>query len=246
MQRCGNATDIGQGYWLGDTWKALACETIQWNQKEPREIGECLRDKHVYFLGDSTSRQWVFVLLHLIQFYYVPADFRMSYTHINRIYNFNLTFQFHPHVIGSSPFVISKEQFEVDVLDDLPSEKCNFVIVISPWAHFTQWWLKAYADRLRLIRASILRLKHRCPNVPIIVKGPHVREHGSSETLLMNSDYIADKIRTLMKEILNIEGVYFIDVWDMNLSYPSANAVHMPNAVITQEVNSFLSYICPA
>ena len=67
----------------------------------------------------------------------------------------------------------------------------------------------------------------------------------SPDFLVMRSDYILFEINKIMEEMLNIDGVYYIDVWNMNLAYPTKTGVHMPEAVVRQEVNLFLSYICP-
>ncbi|XP_072030791.1 NXPE family member 3-like [Amphiura filiformis] len=227
----------GIGYWSGQKWNAICYTTKQWNHVT--DVGECFRNKNIYFLGDSTTRQWFVTLLHLLRAKYSSSSILQSYRRYRRYiieYNFNLTFQFYPHQMGSRVVPIKNEKFEVEMLDNLRDSRCNYIVTISPWAHFAQWWLPAYRDRVRLIREAILRFKHRCPDAPVILKSPHVRDHGT-EVLkqLMYSDYILFKIKTIMEEMLNIDGVYYIDVWNMNLAYPAKKSVHMPETVVRQE-----------
>ncbi len=239
----------GLGYWTGNIWNAVSCVTKQWTDK--KEAGKCIRNKSLYFLGDSTTRQWVVTLLKLLQEQEENIEpFTKGIRCIGyfRKYNFNLTFQFHPHRLGSyKDKPLNGQKFFVEILDSLRDSRCNYVVTVSLWAHFAQWWLPAYKERLRLISKAIRRFKKRCPDAPVIVKGPHVRHDSDSPPvgLLMHSDYIMFKIKAIMEEILNIDGVYYIDIWNMNLAYPAKKTTHMPEEVIQQEVNLYLSSICP-
>ena len=236
----------GIGYWTGVIWNSASCLTKQWTSRS--EIGECIRNKSLFFLGDSTTRQWVVTLLKLLGEQeverFIAGQRCIGYF---KEYNFNLTFQFHPQRIGSSSIPVDDEIFEVEILDSLRDPKCNYVVTVSPWAHYAQWWLPAYKERLKLIRKAIQRLKQHCPDAVVIVKSPHVRNDDGvrPESLLMYSDFIFYQMKTIMEEVLNIDGVYYIDVWNMNLAYPAKKVVHMPDEVVRQELNLFLPHICP-
>ena len=137
-------------------------------------------------------------------------------------------------------------RYFVDILDSIPTYKCvNLAIVLSPWAHFTQWTRDSLKQRLLSLRDAVRKLKARCPKVPIIVKGSHLREHNDDASRYGWSDYLLLQIRLMMKEIFKAEsGVWFLDVWDMNLSYPSEKTVHMPVVVIVEELKLALGYLC--
>ncbi len=235
----------GVGYWTANVWTAAGCSTKQWKDKQ--EVTECFRNKSIYFLGDSTTRQWtITVLFSLLRKWDNSTQFIYFYSDYFKEYNFNLTFQFYPHILSSTVVAINEEKFEVDILDSLRDPKCRYVVLISPWAHFAQWWLEAYKRRVMLIADAIKMFKKRCPHAAVIVKSPHVRDHGTiPQKQFMSSDYILFKIKAIMEEVLNIDGVYYIDVWNMNLAYPGNKTIHMPESVIRQELNLFLSYICP-
>ena len=53
------------------------------------------------------------------------------------------------------------------------------------------------------------------------MKGAHVRNapDESPEGLLMHSDYTLYQINKIMEEKQNIDAVYYIDVWNMNVAY---------------------------
>ncbi|XP_051538764.1 NXPE family member 4-like isoform X4 [Myxocyprinus asiaticus] len=57
MERCrpGLTTPVPAGFYLHDVWKSFVCCTKHFSRQE---MGNCLRNKIVYMLGDSTTRQW--------------------------------------------------------------------------------------------------------------------------------------------------------------------------------------------
>ncbi len=56
-QRCrsGLTTPVPAGFYLKDVWKSFVCNTQQFNSAQ---MGNCLKNKIVYMMGDSTTRQW--------------------------------------------------------------------------------------------------------------------------------------------------------------------------------------------
>ena len=115
---------------------------------------------------------------------------------------------------------------------------------LSVLVHYCQWSKESYEQRLLKIREGILKFKVRCPDVPIIIKGSHPREQMTVESRIYFSNYILHEINVLMKDIFYGSGAWFLDVWDLNLSYPATNNVHMPVKCVEQELMSLLTYIC--
>ncbi|XP_073691449.1 NXPE family member 4-like [Garra rufa] len=53
--RSGLTTPVPAGFYFKDVWKSFVCKTQQFNSTQ---MGNCLKNKIVYLLGDSTTRQW--------------------------------------------------------------------------------------------------------------------------------------------------------------------------------------------
>ncbi len=177
----------------------------------------------------------------------IPKDdftFYFKYNKYLEYLNLNITFRFHPHIIGSKKIDLEYEMYEVDIIDGLQSADCNFVVIISPWAHFAQWWADAYVERLRLLKASVERLKKRCPGVKIVLKSPHVRNHGDAYSQFLSSDYILFKLKEAMEVVFRDSDVYYVNVWDLNNGFKGSKSIHMPPIVIQQELSILLSYLC--
>ena len=216
-----------------------------WQKGE--RLRQCLQNKHLVLHGDSTTRQWFSNLEGMIGIRGVRPPNDVYCCNMVRVYkelNATMWFQIHPHVLASRAVKVEDTMFEVDFLDGLDDPACNYIVVLSPWAHFAQWIWDTYVKRTQLIREAILRLQKRCPDVPIVIKGPHARNHKTSSAIIYGNDYIIWQIGKINQEILAGIGVWFLPVWDINLAYPLSNTVHMPNEVVHEELKMFLSFVC--
>ena len=209
----------------------------------------CLRNKELLLLGDSTTRQWAEIIPKLLQIKgYKLRDAKTEYHRFIRVYkhlNLTVSFHFHPLIATVNKIPVNEVNYEVDMLQSVLTNSCShLVLVISPWAHYCQWSKESYKQRLLKIREGILKFEVRCPDVPIIIKGAHPREQVSVASRVYFSNYLLHEIDVLMQDIFHGSGAWFLDVWDLNLSHPATNNVHMPVKCVEQELMSFLTYIC--
>ena len=244
---------MSPGYWKNNTWKSLICKTVQWLHPERAlQLGECLQDRTLYLLADSTTRQWARALHDF--FKENDYDMRVSegstrykYDFDVRTLNLSVIYQMHPQYVSPHWTPVDAVKYEVDVIDSLSASKCKNIIVVGPWAHFGAWRTTAYKERLLLLKLSLQRLLQRCPDTFIVIKGPHSfspqDDRAGPFLYLNNSDYIFYQMNAFMREIFNDSRMLFLDTWNMNLAYP-AKLLHMPQGVIRQELNIFLSYLC--
>ncbi|XP_071946758.1 NXPE family member 4-like [Antedon mediterranea] len=231
------------GFWTGATWNSLKCKTKQWTKPE---IIECIKGKHIILMGDSTTRQWAEGLLEIMKVSTNENTSRPSVKHyLHHSDIMNLDFYFHPYTIGKAGMPYRLGKWEYEILDNLNYTSCNYVIMASPWAHYSQWTKNNVLKRLQLLRETLLRFKKRCPNAPVLMKTPHPREHKNQATRIYMSDRLLYDIHELYFNIFSGLGIHIIDIWDMNLSYPRINNVHMPMQVIYQELFMMFSHICP-
>ncbi|XP_072035299.1 NXPE family member 1-like [Amphiura filiformis] len=231
------------GYWLSEQWHSLVCHV---KELKVAEIGQCLRGKHLFILGDSTLRQWVNGLHTMMGVQYVKQDNdKFNSDRYIEALDLNITFRFHPQVISGSPVDINTVEYEVDILDGLmDSDSCHFIVVLGPWAHFSQWTRESYIERLLLLKLGVERLHEKCPDVPIVVKGSHPREHDTIESIIYGSDFILHELGSYLQDIFSGSEAWFLNVWEMVLSYPKENTIHLPYQIIKQELNMFLSHVC--
>ncbi|XP_072042667.1 NXPE family member 4-like [Amphiura filiformis] len=234
------------GYWFNYTWTSLLYEDNNWTNSS--DMRECLRNKHLMLLGDSTSRQWaenIGTLLGLRQKVHHQEFPNIFFEDDYKEFNLTVSMQFHPQTVTKSRVPFKLYRYFADILDSIQSHECaDLIIELSPWAHFAQWTRDSLTQRFIKLREAVSRLRLRCPNVPIIFKGSHFREHDSTATRWSRSDYMLYQIGILMEQIFHGLGIWFLNVWDMNLSFPSRAYVHMPKIVVREELKLAISYIC--
>ena len=226
------------GYWFKEEWNPLNCRKFNCWHQDATLIGKCLRDKEIYVLGDSNGRQYATGISDVLT--------QVSNADDTNPYNITVQFVFHPEAIGSRFVPLSAFKYEVDILDRLNNSECNYILIFSIWAHFTQWPRDAFYDRLYHLRDNLAQFRKRCPDVPVFFKSPHPRDHSSFAAIVYGSDFILYGIRGMLLEVFGDEpGVMFLDIWGMNSAYLSKNNVHMPLVVIHEELAMIYSTLCP-
>ncbi len=64
---------------------------------------------------------------------------------------------------------------------------------------------------------------------------------------IFQSDWYAMQLNTVMRDMFrDIDGVIYFDVWQMTSCHYLRENVHPGPVIIANEINMFLSYVCPA
>ncbi|XP_038054959.1 NXPE family member 2-like [Patiria miniata] len=233
------------GFWLDAEWHHLQCKVHRW--EDVKAVRACLRHKHVFFHGDSNIRSWYCVLTRKLGYPWQHLGTGNGKMTMHNYYPDNqieTSFYFHPRVITTAKINLDATPYEVDILDNIPTDECNrYIIALCPWGHFTQWTRESFTERTNLLKDAVLRFRERCPGVPIVLKGTHTREHESTLKTVYGSDYTLWHWGRTLRDTFRGTGVFFYDVWQMSLAYGKPD-IHMPLEVINEEVNWFLSYVC--
>uniref|UniRef100_A0A8B9KAP8 NXPE C-terminal domain-containing protein n=1 Tax=Astyanax mexicanus TaxID=7994 RepID=A0A8B9KAP8_ASTMX len=114
------------------------------------------------------------------------------------------------------------------------------VVVFTIWAHFTTFPLIMYLRRLASIRQAILSLLQRAPESLVVIKTANT---GYSD--VYGSDWLSWQLDSALRIMFKNLPVVFIDVWQMTSCYRSPDNIHPPRDVIENEVDMFLSFVCP-
>ncbi|XP_077988458.1 NXPE family member 3-like [Glandiceps talaboti] len=243
------------GYWFNGTWVSSDCTVRTFDRNKTRH---CLKDKSIHMFGDSTTRQLFDELSSVL----VLEGNRMNwdpqydnnikldrnyYKKIRGVANFEpnikIDFYFNPFMVTKSKVRIKDYVFEDEILNNM--NECNYIVIVSPWAHYTTWTPESFLERLAYIKNSLKELKNRCPDTTIVVKGSHPREKQSWQANAYNSDWIMYNVNKQLEATFDEDWILFLNVWDLNRSYLGGISLHMPQEVIRQELALFLSYICP-
>uniref|UniRef100_A0A8C1DFX3 NXPE C-terminal domain-containing protein n=1 Tax=Cyprinus carpio carpio TaxID=630221 RepID=A0A8C1DFX3_CYPCA len=220
MEKCrsGMTTPVPAGFYLNDVWKSFVCNTRQFS---PAQMANCLKNKIVYLMGDSTTRQWFEYLernvpgkcdsVFSIQLFNIQLDSMYNYK-----FNKVLTYK-DLHYISN----------DIDEMAGGP----HAVIVFTFFAHLVFHPITFYVYEVARIRQSVVALLRRAPETTVIIKSGNTAGLKYIVTPLMFRD---------------IDGVIFLDVWQMTSCHYLREHIHPGPVVIANEVNMFLSYVSPS
>lgn len=121
----------------------------------------------------------------------------------------------------------------------------NTVVAISIWSHFSTFPVEVYMRRLRNIRAAVLRLLERSPNTAIIIRSANVQELGP-EISLFNSDWFSLQLDTVMRVMFADINIHIVDAWEMSLAHYLPHALHPERIIVKNQIDEFLSFVCPS
>ncbi|XP_022094159.1 NXPE family member 3-like [Acanthaster planci] len=234
------------GYYFKDLWKSKVCIA---RELQLKETIECLRNKHLFFIGDSTIRQWfLYLVSHLGQNMteykiWTKEDVIQMHRHaFDKVHNITLDFRFHYYPILGNWLNTTTIYSAIDLIDSLPGGR-DTVLGFTMWAHFTYTNLTYYLSRLEPIRDAMIRLQERSAGkATVIIKSANtgILPYTPEITELLSYD-LDQMMRAFFAEI---PGVTVIDVWDMTVSPRGEYDVHPCELVIREEIKMVLNFIC--
>ncbi|XP_054751905.2 NXPE family member 3-like [Lytechinus pictus] len=240
-----NSSLLPEGYWLGPRWQSLVCANKRWDDVD--EVKKCLTGHKIIILGDSIGCQWFRVLEKKLGDKNVPN----SYYHCTE--DMTHTVLYKRHVLSAAltatfNFVGLERMFEGEYMDMLNDTSVTYIILISMSAHYASWNMDSYRDRMRSIRDAIARMRTRLGDdrVMAVVKKSQPREQPSFQARVHSNDYVFRQMSGIMEEEFVGIDAKMIDTWDLVTSYQNQVFVHMPWPCINEEVDLFLSYLCPS
>ncbi|XP_063809671.1 NXPE family member 3 isoform X2 [Pseudophryne corroboree] len=233
------------GYYYRDQW--MSGRSIVWQFDKPSDITDCLQGKVVHLFGDSTIRQWFEYLTEFVP-ELKPFDLGSPknvgpFLSVDVDHNIMLKFRCHGPPIRFSTVSSNELRYIANELDGIVGGQ-NTVIAITIWSHFSTFPVEVYIRRLRNIRAAVQRLLERSPNTAIIIRSANVQELGP-EVSLFNSDWFSLQLDTVMRSMFAGLHIQIVDAWEMSLAHYLPHALHPDRVIVKNQIDEFLSFVCP-
>ena len=234
------------GYYYNNTWKSLKCKTLTYS-KHTKDMLQCLRNKTVYFLGDSTIRQWFTFIIEKFEGHKIEqkVQHHVSYklgedSWRNDEHNLSM----HYHHQGFPVRIQSVPTFDIhyvaNMIDSIPVQGSDTVLFICVGVHFTIANLEFFRNRLVSIKNAINRLH---PGIRVIVKLINTRTAQSTE---QSNWYLEELNSMLLEELSDLPNVAVVDVWSMTTGHPRYGwETHPKDNVLENELAVAFSYFCP-
>ncbi|XP_058144989.1 NXPE family member 4-like [Dasypus novemcinctus] len=237
--KLGMTSKIPSGHVWEDSWIPTSCSLI------PIEMKKCLSGKFIYLMGDSTIRQWMeYFVKNINTLKSVDLHESGKLRHqlaVDLDRNINIQWQKHGYpLIGSLTYSVKEIEYITRVIDRTAGEK-NTIIVISLGQHFRPFPIDVFIRRALNVHKAVQRLLLRSPDTVVVIKAENTREmYNDAERFSDFHGYIQNLI---MKDIFHDLNVGIIDAWDMTIAH-GTNAVHPPQSVVRNQINTLLNYIC--
>ncbi|CAM4721154.1 unnamed protein product [Leuciscus chuanchicus] len=245
MERCrsGMTKPVPAGFYLKDVWNSFVCNTQKFSSSQ---MGNCLKNKIVYLMGDSTTRQWFEYLERKV------PDIKRMDLHTPRscgplmavgLKN-NIIVHWSPHGVPLrfTKMLITDLHYISNDIDEIAGGP-HAVVVFTFFAHLVFHPITFYVHEVAKIHQSVVALLSRAPETTVIIKS------GNTAGLkdIFQSDWYAMQLNTVMQEMFrDIDGVIYFDFWQMTSCHYLLENIHPVPVIIANEVDMLLSYICPA
>ncbi|XP_055037503.2 NXPE family member 3-like isoform X2 [Misgurnus anguillicaudatus] len=236
-------TPVPAGFYLKDVWKSFVCNTQSFS---PPQMINCLKNKIIYLMGDSTTRQWFeFFQTNLpgLTTIHLHVDSQNGPLMAVELTN-NIIIHWRPHGLplqfrkmpAADLHYISNE---IDSITGGP----HVVVVFTIFAHLVVHPITFYVHKVATIRQAVVALLKRAPTTTVIIKSGNT---GLTKNELGN-DWHRMQLNTVMREMFSdVKGVVYLDVWQMTSCHYTTEDIHPANVVISNEIDMLLSYICPS
>ncbi|KAM4033293.1 NXPE family member 4-like [Anomaloglossus baeobatrachus] len=245
LEQCkvGMESPFPSGFVLQNIWKPVFCSISNFTTQEQRY--NCLSDKMIYFMGDSTVRQW---FTYLVQNFTDLKTFDLHREGLDTLLvamdqkrNIHLQWKMHSHPIVSSQIYTVKDEAYVHEQIDRLAGGSHYVIVICLGQHFRLFPVQLFIRRVIHVQKALIRLFLRSPDTKVIIKNENTRNDGLDSERF--SDFHAYINNLILKDIFRNLPVAVVDAWDMTVAH-NTHDVHPPELVVKSQIDLFLTYIC--
>ncbi|KAL3861106.1 hypothetical protein ACJMK2_007178 [Sinanodonta woodiana] len=236
------------GYFYNGIWYDRHCTRRLTYQDTT--LNRCLGNRSIYLLGDSTVRQWHYVIQDRINCTFITDTWDESHKHrpvtcVDR--NLNFTLHFAPHGL---PFVTDntpRRYFRpiASNIDDIKGDN-HVIILVHLFAHMVSFHSNAFYNKMHTIKNAIKRLYQRSPSATVAIKGPHYYSFGKQtyQSLWMLDKY-AEIYTNLMRELFGdiADRVIYLDGMDITIAAETKH-IHPTRETVVQMVDDMFSKIC--
>ncbi|KAI1886272.1 hypothetical protein AGOR_G00212290 [Albula goreensis] len=226
---------------MKDVWISRVCASDRFNAVR---MTQCLKDRDIYMMGDSTMRQWFHYLRNAvpsIKFMNLhTAEQAGPFLAVDVANNIVLRWRAHGPPLRSRRSPFADFHYISNEIDSLAGGS-HQVIVFNLWAHLTTFPLEYFARRVARIRQAVVALLKRAPGTTVIIKSAN-----TSYKDVFGSDWLSLQLDTILRVAFEGINVAFLDVWQMTSCHNSRENIHPNTIIVRNEIDLLLSFICPA
>ena len=207
---------------------------------------KCLNNKVVYYLGDSTTRNFFYLSAKLLKLQVVELrndtttwqQPKVAYDTKSKKQNTTIYFRCHGTPM-QNPGPPDSRPFIADTISNIPVGGNDVAVVFNLGMHLTRFEPSMYIQRLRVIRKAIIRHHAKFPQTKFIVKGLNIATND-----YFCWEWTVYRFEQILKTIFtNMNNVVFLDLWDFTTAWPLLD-VHPPNHITIKQWFLMHSLMC--
>ena len=226
------------GYFLNGKWNTLFCKST-WISLEQAKT--CFKNKVIYFIGDSTIRQFFYLFVQTLNLKVIGPDNSVIWQQPKVAYdvdsssNTTLYYRAHgPPLLNPGP--PNTRPYISDLIADIPVGGDDVYIFFNIGVHLFHYDPNTYIHRLKGIRKAIIKHHQQNPNTKFIIRGLNV-----VEMVIEWNIFRFEKI--LFEMFKNLPNVIFLNLWDLTTVWP-IDDYHPNIQVLSQQALFLIKFLC--
>ncbi|XP_076817776.1 NXPE family member 3-like [Clavelina lepadiformis] len=232
-------TVLPSGYFQNGRWESLQ-QTLP--IESVASSRDCFSNKIVFFLGDSTIRQFFEAAVNTFKLTHrgLQSGIDRQAPHIAESKENNITIYYRTHgmpleltgLASTRPYVSDI----IESLDFLQIGGPDVYLVLNVGVHMIHYHAFDYLHRLMGIKKAIVDHLKIHPETRFIIRGMNVVE--------CTHEWALFRFETIMREVFkDLKDTVVLNLWDLTTIIPLAD-YHPKNVALDEEVRLLFSYVC--
>lgn len=230
------------GFYYRNKWQLRACNNTFVPSRKSYE--DCLRNRHLLFLGDSNIRSWFWRVQQLTRSK-TFANSTVFWKMAERV-DLNITMTWAAHEI---PYYSGlKVYFRKDIksnawhLDEIPPHK-NVIVLIHYTYHVIRIMPRAFRAHVRSLKQGLMKLFERNLKSRVFIKGPH--SSINSRLPYLPVDYARKGLEQILyEELQELQNkIVYLNGWDLTTGIENIN-LHPSDKTVNDMVHDLFGYLC--
>ncbi|XP_078487556.1 NXPE family member 2-like [Ciona intestinalis] len=226
------------GYFLNGAWKSTFCNNKLSSIAQARP---CFENKDVYFLGDSTTRQFHYLIAGTLGMQSVGPQNGHIWQQPQTAGSGNIRFYYRAHGPPlQNPGPPNTRPYVSDMLDEIAPGENEVVVILNLGLHMLYFEPSFFIHRMRGIKDAMLRLNQRRANVRYIYRSHRVLTTNYGR----DNGWLVYRYGLLTREIFkDVENFFYLDLWDLSSVWPIGD-FHPTSPHLVQEAIYMCNFIC--
>ena len=229
------------GWFFDSKW--FSTKTSKKQSLAKRDIQTCVRNKQIYFFGDSTIRNIYLFFIKVLKFrdYGLDNRFAWSRGRDGSIKELNATFQYRSHGPPlNNPGPEDARPYMSDSFDAIQHGGEGTIVFFTIGYHFQFFDADVYLRRIRIIKQSVLSFLARLPGAKVVIKGLHYH----SLQKWRRTPWLTYRFEVMLRhEFHNITNVFLIENWDFSVLFNNDD-VHPHQRIFNVAIGLLLPFLC--